>query len=114
MHDPATTDLCPRRAALYATLAAIPEGSVIGYGKLAELAGLGRGARWVGKVLGDLPADSRLPWHRVLRSDGRQGLPPDSDAGREQRQRLAAEGVLLVKGRVDMRRHGWHPGAASR
>lgn len=36
-----------RRTALYLTLAQVPEGKVVSYGQLAELAGLGRAARWV-------------------------------------------------------------------
>lgn len=98
-----------RQTALYAALASIPPGRVIGYGQLAALAGLGRAARWVGRTLAQLPADSRLPWHRVLRSDGQLGLPADSPAGLEQRRRLRAEGIALPGTRVDMRRHGWHP-----
>lgn len=105
------TETDARRAALFAALASIPRGRVIGYGQLATLAGLGRAARWVGRTLAQLPADSRLPWHRVLRSDGRPGLPADSAAGREQLTRLREEGVQLNNLRVDMRRHGWHPEA---
>ena len=55
-----------RRTALYLTLAQVPEGKVVSYGQLAELAGLGRAARWVGRTLSQLPGDSKLPWHRVL------------------------------------------------
>jgi methylated-DNA-protein-cysteine methyltransferase-like protein len=36
-------------------------GKVVSYGQLAELAGLGRAARWVGRTQA-----TRLPWHRVL------------------------------------------------
>ena len=41
-------------AALYLTLAQIPEGCVVSYGELAHLAGLGRAARWVGRTLSQL------------------------------------------------------------
>lgn len=100
-----------RQAALFATLASIPTGKVVGYGQLAEIAGLGRAARWVGRTLARLPEGSSLPWHRVVRSDGRLALPEDSPSGREQCIRLQSEGVFPRNGRVDMRRHGWHPGA---
>lgn len=106
------TETDARRAALFAALASIPPGRVIGYGQLADLAGLGHAARWVGRTLAQLPEGSSLPWHRVLRADGRQGLPADSPAGREQLARLRQEGVQLSNLRVDMRRHGWHPEAA--
>jgi methylated-DNA-protein-cysteine methyltransferase-like protein len=44
--------------------------------------------------------DPKLPWHRVLRSDGRIAFPPDSAQFDEQVQRLRAEGVTVVNGRV--------------
>lgn len=99
----------PRRQAVFLALAAIPAGRVVSYGQLAELAGLGRGARWVGWVLGRLPEGSALPWHRVIAADGRPSLTRDSPSGREQRERLRAEGVLLHEDRVDMRRYRWNP-----
>lgn len=104
-----STSADPRRAALYATLARVPPGRVVSYGQLAELAGLGRAARWVGRCLAQLPEDSRLPWHRVVAADGRLSLPAGSPAGDEQRRRLTAEGMLLPDGRLDIRRHRWHP-----
>ena len=97
-----------RRDALYLTLAQIPEGRVTSYGELAAMAGLGRAARWVGRMLSQLPDDTRLPWHRVMGAGGRLSLPAGSPAGDEQRARLRAEGVMVVNDRVDIRRHGWH------
>lgn len=99
----------PRRQALLQALAAIPSGRVVSYGQLAEFAGLGRGARWVGWMLGRLPEGSSLPWHRVIAADGRLSLTRDSPSGREQRERLRAEGVMLHEDRVDMRRYRWNP-----
>ena len=45
----------------------------------------------MGKVLRE--TDKVLPWHRVLRSDGRIAMPEGSHGWREQSQRLRAEGV---------------------
>lgn len=98
-----------RREALYIALAAVPEGKVITYGQLAELAGLGRAARWVGRSLSQLPDGSRLPWHRVIAAGGRISLPEGSLGGDEQRARLRAEGVQIMNNRVDIARHGWRP-----
>jgi methylated-DNA-protein-cysteine methyltransferase-like protein len=98
-----------RRIALYTVLAQIPSGAVTTYGQLAEFAGLGRAARWVGRTLSQLPEDSTLPWHRVIAAGGRLSLPADSPSGREQRQRLAGEGVLLRNDRIDVQRYGWRP-----
>lgn len=98
-----------RREALYLVLAQIPEGKVVSYGELAEMAGLGRAARWVGRTLSQLPDGSRLPWHRVIAAGGRLSLADGTTSGAEQRARLRAEGVSILNERVDMRRHGWRP-----
>ena len=98
-----------RREALFITLAQVPAGSLVSYGQLAALAGLGRAARWVGRTLSQLPSGSRLPWHRVIAASGHLGLPADSPAGAEQRARLHAEGIDLTNDRVNLRIHGWRP-----
>jgi methylated-DNA-protein-cysteine methyltransferase-like protein len=98
-----------RRTALYLTLAQVPAGKVVSYGQLAELAGLGRAARWVGRTLSQLPPDSKLPWHRVLGAGGRISLPAGSPSGDEQRARLRCEGISVLNNRVDIQRHGWRP-----
>lgn len=98
-----------RRMALYSTLMMVPSGHVVTYGQLAELAGLGRAARWVGRTLSQLPEGTRLPWHRVLAAGGRLSLPAGSASGDEQRARLRDEGLSIVNNRVDIQRHGWRP-----
>jgi len=105
---PPDADAQTRRAAVYLVMAQIPEGKVVSYGELAAMAGLGRAARWVGRLMSQLPDDTRLPWHRVIAAGGRLSLPAGSAAGHEQRMRLRAEGLTIVNDRVDMRRHGWH------
>jgi methylated-DNA-protein-cysteine methyltransferase-like protein len=107
--DSVENDAQIRRTALYSTLAQVPEGKVVSYGQLAELAGLGRAARWVGRTLSQLPGDTRLPWHRVLGAGGRISLPVGSPSGDEQRARLRMEGITVQNNRVDIRRHGWRP-----
>lgn len=97
-----------RLEALYLVLSQVPSGLIVSYGQLAELAGLGRAARWVGRSLSRLPEGSTLPWHRVVGANGRLSLSADSASGAEQRVRLRDEGVLVVNDRVDIRRHGWH------
>jgi methylated-DNA-protein-cysteine methyltransferase-like protein len=85
----------------------VPEGKVVSYGQLAELAGLAR--RPLGRpTLSQLPGDTRLPWHRVLGAGGRISLPRAA-LGDEQRARLRAEGVTILNNRVDIQRHGWRP-----
>lgn len=113
LREPAAEHAARRRQAVYQTLAQVPPGRVVSYGYLAELAGLGRAARWVGRVLAQLPADTRLPWHRVVAADGRLSLAPGTPAGDEQRARLRAEGLVIRGNRVDIRRHVWHPNDAA-
>ena len=92
---------------IWQVVASIPAGKVATYGQVAELAGLGRGARRVGRALATLPTNSRLPWHRVVNAAGRSSL--GGEAGRHQRQLLRDEGVALRSGRVDFRRSRWQP-----
>jgi methylated-DNA-protein-cysteine methyltransferase-like protein len=77
----------------------IPRGQVLGYGEVAAKAGLPGRARLVARLLGGND-DPDLPWHRVLRSDGRIAMPEGSRGWREQSQRLRAEGVVVENGRV--------------
>lgn len=44
--------------------------------------------------------DPDLPWHRVVRADGRIAFPEGSRQRIEQCQRLRAEGVRVEGGRV--------------
>lgn len=88
-------------------VANIPPGRVLAYGDIARMAGYPRHARFVGRLMGQLPNRSTLPWWRVIRSDGRSGLP---GAGAEkQLDRLREEGVSVLGGRVDLARFRWHP-----
>jgi methylated-DNA-protein-cysteine methyltransferase-like protein len=96
-------------ARIWNVVAAIPRGRVASYGQVAELAGIGRGARLVGWALGQAPDRSALPWHRVLNAQGRISIPPGSRGRAEQIRRLTAEGVVVNEGRVDMRRYRWDP-----
>ena len=89
----------------------IPRGCVSSYGQVAEMAGLGRGARKVGRVLRNLPPGSRLPWHRVINSQGRISFPAGSEACQRQRSLLEAEGVEFNStGRLASGKFFWQPG----
>lgn len=91
------------------TVAAIPLGKVASYGQVAELAGWPRRARYVARVLGQTPAAAQLPWHRVVRADGRIAFVKGSKAFEKQRGRLEAEGVAVLGGRISMRQYRWQP-----
>jgi methylated-DNA-protein-cysteine methyltransferase related protein len=84
---------------ILAAIRAVPRGQVAGYGEIARRAGLPGRARMVAKLLSGNDDDA-LPWHRILKSDGRIAFPQDSPYFIEQVQRLRAEGVIVEKGRV--------------
>ena len=84
---------------IYAAIRAIPAGEVAGYGEVARRAGLPGRARMVARLLSSAD-EPGLPWHRVLRADGRIAFPEGSDGWREQSARLRAEGVRVEGGRV--------------
>jgi methylated-DNA-protein-cysteine methyltransferase-like protein len=94
------------RAGIVRVIRSIPRGTVTSYGEIAVRAGLPGRARLVGRVLGEF-SGTGLPWYRVLRSDGRIAFPPGSHGFRKQVRQLAAEGILVVRGRVDTTLHGW-------
>lgn len=99
-------DACAR---IWAVVARIPHGRVATYGQIAAEAGLLRRARLAGYALRHAPEALALPWHRVLNAQGRISLPAGSTAAARQRERLQAEGVELVNGRVDLKRYRWQP-----
>jgi methylated-DNA-protein-cysteine methyltransferase related protein len=90
--------------AIWREVAALPRGSVATYGGIAARAGLPRRARLVGHALKIAPRALALPWHRVVAAGGRIAFRPGSAAHREQRRRLRAEGVAVVRGRVRLPR----------
>lgn len=95
----ASTGTADAAQRIYAAIRAIPAGEVAGYGEVARRAGLPGRARLVARLL-STGAEAGLPWHRVLRSDGRIAFPEGSEGWREQSARLRAEGVLVEQGRV--------------
>lgn len=92
---------------IWTIVAAIPKGKVATYGQIAGLAGLPRHARLVGRTLSQLPSGSKLPWHRVINSQGRITNPNPA----RQRERLEAEGITLVGGKVRLKDYQWQTGS---
>jgi len=92
----------------------IPKGKVASYGQLAAMAGSPLAARQIVRILHSLSSRERLPWQRVIRSDGSIALRPGN--GFElQCAALTTEGVRVSRdGRVDMKKYGWKPSVAVR
>ena len=98
--------LSPAAAAILRVVAKIPKGKVATYGQVAAIAGLPRRARLVGTTL--KVEDTRdVPWHRVLRADGRIAFPAGSEPFEQQRRRLEREGIAVKAGKVALDRYGW-------
>ena len=81
----------------------IPQGQVASYGQIARLAGMPSHARLVGRILSRLPANSKLPWFRVVNSAGKITNPNRV----RQQGLLEEEGVVLINGRVNLQLFGW-------
>lgn len=94
---------------VFSVLNAIPYGQVSSYGKVAEYAQLPNGARLIGRILGQLPKQTTLPWHRVLKANGQIAFPHGSDAFQRQKQLLEAENIMVKDGKVNLRKHQWQP-----
>lgn len=101
----------PEAERILATVARVPRGRVASYGQVASIAGLPGRARLVGWALRNAPEGTVLPWHRVLRADGRIAFPEGSESHARQVRLLARERVAVAQGRVDLARYGWHRAA---
>ncbi len=91
----------------------IPSGHVLTYGEVARLAGLPRAARRVSQALRRAPRDMKLPWHRVINSQGKISFPEDSSGWTRQKAKLQDEGVVFLKGKVNLDQFGYR-GAVDR
>ncbi|MFA7552709.1 MAG: MGMT family protein [Spongiibacteraceae bacterium] len=92
-----------KRQRIWQVIQQIPAGRVASYGRVAELAGLAGCARLVGNTLRNLPEATSLPWHRVVNSQRKISLPPNTTAYREQKQRLLSEGIIFNKDKISIR-----------
>jgi alkylated DNA nucleotide flippase Atl1 len=77
----------------------IPPGRVSTYGAIGRLVGVG--PRRVARALSS--GGGAVPWYRVVRADGTAAEPVRV----RQLELLAAEGVPVREGRVDLRAVGW-------
>ena len=90
---------------VFSVVARIPEGRVASYGQIARLAGMPSHARLVGRILSQLPGNTRLPWHRVVNGQGRITNP----RALRQQGRLEDEGIVVINGRISLHHYGWEP-----
>jgi len=87
----------------------IPKGKVATYGQIAAFAGSAQASRQVAYILHSSSKKEKLPWHRIVNSQGGISLKPNF--GYEiQRQLLEKEGVIFNKDNcIDLKRFLWIP-----
>lgn len=78
--------------AVHRVVRAIPKGSVLSYGQVAEAAGFPGAARAVGTLMSK-NFDPSIPCHRVIRSDGSLG-PYNRGGESVKRELLKQEGYF--------------------
>lgn len=92
---------------VYALTTRIPRGRVATYGQIAVLIGAPGAARTVGWALHSLPSETKVPWHRVINSQGRISISGKYSAT-VQAERLKAEGVRVDKYlHVNLEKYQW-------
>lgn len=97
---------------VWALVRQIPHGRVATYGQIAQALPKPEGiesdeykvsaSRWVGLAMAACPED--VPWQRVINAQGKVSDRPD--AGR-QRELLEGEGLMFVKGRLNLNECQW-------
>ena len=89
---------------IYAAVRLIPRGKVATYSQIAALAGNCNLRRYVGNALHKNPSNLLTPCHRVVNAKGFCSGSFAFGGPDLQQKKLEAEGVLFVKGHVDMER----------
>lgn len=91
---------------IYDAVKKIPRGKVATYGQVAELAGDKKMARAVGNALHRNPDPEHIPCYRVVNAKGELAGAFAFGGANVQEQLLAADGILVVDGRVDLEKYG--------
>jgi NAD+ diphosphatase len=85
----------------------IPEGRLATYGQIAKLVG-SCGARQVGYAMAALDADTDVPWHRVINSQGRISARSVTEGHTVQRIILEEEGIIFNdNGKINLEIFRW-------
>ena len=95
------------RQAVHDIVRLIPVGRATSYGAIAQAIGFSNFSRMVGKVMSECPADSGIPAHRVVNS---QGFLSAKNIFNAQQQRLETEGVTVKNNKIQhWKTVFWHP-----
>ncbi len=85
----------------------VPKGKVATYGLIAKLAGKPKGSRGVGWILHSSTNKYKLPGQRIIKSQGRLSFPEGSHKFLLQESKLESEGVVVINGKVDLKKYLW-------
>jgi methylated-DNA-protein-cysteine methyltransferase-like protein len=92
-------------------VASVPKGKLVSYGQVAMMAGHPRAARQVGWVLHGLPRGSKIPWQRVVNTNGYVPSKGREFEAMEQIARLRGEGIEVGDdGAMDLELYRWSGG----
>ena len=91
---------------IYEAVKKIPRGKVATYGQVAELAGDKKMARAVGNALHRNPDPEHIPCYRVVNAKGELAGAFAFGGANVQEQLLAADGIMVVDGRVYLETYG--------
>jgi O-6-methylguanine DNA methyltransferase len=91
---------------IYEAVKRIPRGCVATYGQVADMAGDKKMARAVGNALHKNPDPANIPCYRVVNSKGELAGEFAFGGAGAQANLLAADGIEVVNGRVDLQKYG--------
>ncbi len=97
------TDTPTRR--IYEAVRRIPRGQVATYGQVAALAGNPKMSRAVGNALHKNPDGDKTPCYRVLNAKGELAEAFVFGGVNVQKERLMADGIEVVDGKVDLKKY---------
>lgn len=91
---------------IYEAVKKIPAGCVATYGQVAEMAGDKKMARAVGNALHKNPDPVNIPCFRVVNAKGECSGAFAFGGAESQAERLRADGVEVIDGKVDLKKYG--------
>lgn len=91
---------------IYEAVKKIPAGCVATYGQVAEMAGDKKMARAVGNALHKNPDPVNIPCFRVVNAKGECSGAFAFGGAESQAERLRADGVEVLDGKVDLKKYG--------
>lgn len=93
---------------IYEAVKRIPKGKVASYSQVAAMAGNPRMCRAVGNALHHNPDPENIPCYRVVNVKGELSGAFAFGGADEQERRLAADGIPVINGKVDLEKYGYY------